>query len=128
VLRGYTTLEDAATDHLTLVLYHWEPLRRTQSQRTRVALLLPAIFVAPLFLWYFVLNNVAVNRSISLTPGTTVTQDSWVNYSGFYRLGIVRLGIVRLDIVSPRRDNGAPELCLMVLGAPAPHTRSKISA
>ena len=62
---------------------------RTQSQRTRVVLLLAAIFVVPLFLWYFVLNNVAVNRSILLTPGTTLTQDFWVNYSGFYRLGIV---------------------------------------
>jgi hypothetical protein len=40
-------------------------------------------------LWYFVLNNVAVYRSISLAPGTTVTQDFWVNYSGFYRLGIM---------------------------------------
>jgi len=62
---------------------------RTQSQRTKVVLLLAAIFVVLLFLWYFVLNNVAVNRSISLAPGATVTQDFWVNYSGFYRLGIV---------------------------------------
>src|SRR5271156_911664 len=41
-----------------------------------------------LSLWYFVLNNVAVYRSISLAPGTTITQLFWVNYSGFYRLGI----------------------------------------
>jgi hypothetical protein len=39
--------------------------------------------------WYFFLNNVAVYRSISLAPGTTVTQSFWANYSGFYRLGIV---------------------------------------
>jgi hypothetical protein len=60
-----------------------------QSQRTTVVILLVASVVVPLFLWYFVLNNVAVNRSISVAPGTTVTQDFWVNYSGFYRLGIV---------------------------------------
>jgi hypothetical protein len=76
-------------NHFDLVLYHWKPQMRTQSQRTKVVLLLAAIFVVPLFLWYFVLNNVAVNRSISLAPGTTVTQDFWVNYRGFYRLGIV---------------------------------------
>ena len=62
---------------------------RTQLQWTKIVLLLAAIFVGLLFLWYFVLNNVAVNRSISLAPGTTITQDFWVNYSGFYRLGIV---------------------------------------
>ena len=39
-------------------------------------------------LWYFVLNTVAVDRSISLVPGTTITQNFAVNYSGFYRLGI----------------------------------------
>lgn len=39
--------------------------------------------------WYFVLNNVAVSRRISLTPRTTLTQNFWVNYSGFYTLGIV---------------------------------------
>jgi len=46
------------------------------------------LLLAPLFVWYFVLNNVAVYRSISVAPGTTVTQDFWVDYSGFYRLGI----------------------------------------
>ena len=61
---------------------------RTQSQKTRVGLWVAAIFVVPLFLWYFVLNNVAVYRRIALTPGTTITQDFWVNYSGFYRFGI----------------------------------------
>ncbi len=39
-------------------------------------------------LWYVVLNNVAVDRGISLAPGTTITQNFSVNYSGFYRLGI----------------------------------------
>jgi hypothetical protein len=61
----------------------------TQSRKTKVGLLVVASFAVPLFLWYFVLNNVAVYRSISLAPGTTVTQDFWVNYSGFYRLGIM---------------------------------------
>jgi hypothetical protein len=71
---------------------------RTQSRRTNLVLLLAAIFVVPLFLWYFVLNNVAVYRGISLAPGTTVTQDFWVNYSGFYRLGIV------VDRKAPHRE------------------------
>ena len=39
-------------------------------------------------LWYFVLKNVAAYRDISLAPGTTVTQDFWTNYGGFYTLGI----------------------------------------
>jgi hypothetical protein len=39
-------------------------------------------------LWYAVLNNVAVDRSISLVSGATITQKFSVNYSGFYRLGI----------------------------------------
>jgi hypothetical protein len=62
---------------------------RRPSRRTKVVLLLATIFLAPLFLWYFVLNNVAVHRTISLAPGTTVTQDFWVNYSGYYTLGIM---------------------------------------
>jgi hypothetical protein len=62
---------------------------RIQSRRTKIGLLVGAVFVVPLFLWYFVLNNVAVYRSISLSPGTTVTEDFWLNYSGFYRLGIM---------------------------------------
>src|SRR4029077_20095534 len=62
---------------------------RMQSRRIKVGLLVAAVFVVPLFLWYFVLNNVAVYRSISVAPGTTVTQDFWVNYSGSYRLGIM---------------------------------------
>ena len=49
-------------------------------------------FRRSLFLWYFVLINVAVYRSISLAPGTTVTQDFWVNYSGSYRLGLWQTG------------------------------------
>jgi hypothetical protein len=65
---------------------------RTQSQKTKVGLLVAAIFVVPCFLWYFVLINVAVYRSISLAPGTTVTQDFWVNYSGSYRLGLWQTG------------------------------------
>jgi hypothetical protein len=51
-------------------------------------LVVAVIFVIPAFLWYFVLNNVAVYRSISLAPRTTVTQNFWANYSGFYTLGI----------------------------------------
>jgi hypothetical protein len=39
-------------------------------------------------LWYFVLNNVAVDRSIALVPGTVIAQNFSVNYGGFYRLGI----------------------------------------
>jgi hypothetical protein len=39
-------------------------------------------------LWYVILNNVAVDRRISLVPGTTITQNFSVNYSGFYRLGV----------------------------------------
>jgi hypothetical protein len=54
-----------------------------------VALFVAGLFFAPVFAWHFALNNVAVYRSISLAPGTTVTQDFRVNYSGFYRLGIV---------------------------------------
>ena len=53
----------------------------------KVGLVVASVFVVPLFLWYFVLNNVAVYRSISLSPGT-LTQDFWLNYSGYYRLGI----------------------------------------
>jgi hypothetical protein len=45
------------------------------------------MFLAPLFVWYFVLNNVAVYRSISLAPGTVTTQDFHLNYSGYYRIG-----------------------------------------
>ena len=62
---------------------------RTQWQKTKsIGLTVAGSLVVPLFLWYFVLNNVAVYRSISLAPGTTVTQYFWVNYRGFYRLGI----------------------------------------
>jgi hypothetical protein len=63
---------------------------RLQKERKTILgfLLITAFFVGPLLLWYFVLNNVAVYRSISLAPSTTVTQDFWVNYNGFYRLGV----------------------------------------
>ena len=65
---------------------------RLQKGRKTIlgVLLITAFFVGPLLLWYFVLNNVAVYRSISLAPGTTVTQDFWVNYNGFYSLGVQR--------------------------------------
>lgn len=47
-----------------------------------------AILVIPPLVWYFVLDNVAVYRRISLIPGTIVTQDFWTNYNGVYTLGI----------------------------------------
>jgi hypothetical protein len=57
-----------------------------------VAVVLYALVLCVLLslsLWYFVLNNVVVYHSISVAPGTTVTQSFRVNYGGFYRLGIV---------------------------------------
>ncbi len=51
-------------------------------------LLIAGLFGAPLFLWYFVLDNVAVYRSISVAPGTVITQNFHLNYSGYYRIGI----------------------------------------
>jgi len=61
---------------------------RMRSQKTKIGVWVAAIFVVSLLLWYFVLNNVAVYRAIALAPGTTATQNFWVNYSGFYRFGI----------------------------------------
>lgn len=57
------------------------------SNRRKTTIVL-GLFLAPLFVWYFVLNNVAVYRSISLAPGTVTTQDFHLNYSGYYRMGI----------------------------------------
>jgi hypothetical protein len=51
-------------------------------------ILIAGLLVAPLFLWYFVLNNVAVYRNISLAPGTVIVQNFHLNYSGYYRMGI----------------------------------------
>jgi|SRR5208282_2189947 len=51
-----------------------------------------------ILLWYFVLNNVAADRSISLVPGTKITQHFLVNYSGYYRLGI------RAQRIVPHRE------------------------
>lgn len=59
-----------------------------ERKTTAVVLFVGALFIIPPLAWYFVLNNVGVYRGISLTPGTTVTQDFWTNYNGFYRLGI----------------------------------------
>jgi hypothetical protein len=77
------------------VLYHWRGCRESSESLSMpsrrktsfVALLVVGLFSAPLLLWYFILNNVAVYRTISPAPGT-VTQNFWLNYSGYYRLGI----------------------------------------
>jgi len=63
-------------------------MRPPWQQTKLTALIIAAVFAVLPLMWYFVLNNVAAYRSISLTPGTTVTQTFWANYSGFYRLGI----------------------------------------
>lgn len=62
--------------------------RRRKLILLSVAAILAALFLWRFVLWRFVLNNVAVYGSISLTPGTTVTQDFWANYAGFYTLEI----------------------------------------
>lgn len=60
-----------------------------KERRTAVvAIFVAAILVIPPLAWCFVLDNVAVYRRISLTPGTSVTQDFWTNYNGVYTLGI----------------------------------------
>ena len=58
------------------------------ARKTELIVLVTAILVLPPSIWYFVLNNEAVYRGISLTPGTIVKQDFWVNYNGFYTMGI----------------------------------------
>ena len=59
-----------------------------RRKTTLVALLIVGLFLVPLLLWYFALNNVALYRTISLAPGTVTTQDFHLNYSGYYRIGI----------------------------------------
>ncbi len=61
---------------------------KKERRTTIVAISVAALIAVLPFTWYSVLNNVAVYRSISLTPGTTVTQDFWTNYNGVYTLGI----------------------------------------
>ena len=46
------------------------------------------VVIGCVLLRYFFLNNVAVDRSISLVRGTAITQNFFFNHSGFYRLGI----------------------------------------
>jgi hypothetical protein len=59
-------------------------------KKTGLALVYASILcvIGCVLLWYILLNNVAVDRKVSLVPGTTITQKFSVNYSGFYRLGI----------------------------------------
>jgi len=59
-----------------------------ERRTTVIALSVAALLVIPMLAWYFVLNNVAVYRSIPLIPGTSVTQNFWTNYNGVYTLGI----------------------------------------
>jgi hypothetical protein len=60
----------------------------TARKKTLVAVFVAGLFFAPPFLWYFVLNNVAVDRTISVPPGTATTQDFHLNYSGYCRMEI----------------------------------------
>ena len=59
-------------------------------KKTGLVLIYAVVFcvVGCVALWYVALNNVAVDRSIHLVPGTKITQSFSVNYSGFYTLGI----------------------------------------
>ena len=56
------------------------------------------VVIGCVLLRYFFLNNVAVDRSISLVRGTATTQNFFFNHSGFYRLGI------RVQRKLPHRD------------------------
>ena len=59
-------------------------------RKTGLGVLYALVFCAIgcVLLWYFFLNNVVVDRSVPLVPGTTLTQNFSVNHRGFYRLGI----------------------------------------
>ena len=79
--RPLQMITDQKTDRVLL------PAVKRAASVVLYALLL-CVLIA-LSVWYFVLNNVAVYRGISLAPGTTITQNFLLNYGGFYRMGIV---------------------------------------